>query len=84
VRAEALHEAIHAVPFRPFALVLANNDRVPVSHPEWILHPSGARTCIIMRPDDSFRVIDVGLVLELDMTPPVPAGSVAPNPNGGE
>jgi hypothetical protein len=37
-----------------------------------------------MKPDDSFRVINVGLVLELDVTPPVPAGSIAPNPNGGE
>jgi len=84
MRTESLHEAIQAQPFRPFSLVLANNDRVPVTHPEWILHPRGARTCIIMKPDDSFRVINVGLVLELDVTPPVPAGSIAPNPNGGE
>ena len=37
-----------------------------------------------MRPDESVRIIDVGLVLELDLAPPIPAGSIAPNPNGGE
>jgi hypothetical protein len=37
-----------------------------------------------MGPDESVRIIDVALVLELDLGPPVPAGPVAPNPNGGE
>jgi hypothetical protein len=82
VRAENLQELIHAAPFRPFELVLANGSRVLVSHPEWILHPKGARTAVVMRPDESVRIIDVGLVLELDLAPPIPAGSISPNPNG--
>jgi hypothetical protein len=36
-----------------------------------------------MNPDGAYRVIDVGLVLELENLPQ-PAGSTAPNPNGGE
>lgn len=84
MRAENLQELIHAAPFRPFELVLANGSRVLVSHPEWILHPKGARTAVVMRPDESVRIIDVGLVLELDLAPPIPAGSISPNPNGRE
>ena len=84
MRAENLQELIHAAPFRPFELVLANGARVLVSHPEWILHPKGARTAVVMRLDESVRIIDVGLVLELDLAPPIPARSIAPNPNGGE
>ena len=84
MRAENLRELIRATPFRPFHLVLANGSRVLVPHPEWIFHPPGARTCIVMGPDESVRIIDVGLVLELDLGPPVPAGSIAPNPNEGE
>ncbi len=84
MRAESLRELIHAEPFRPFELVLANGSRVLVSHPEWILYPKGARSAIVWYPDDRFRIIDVGLVLELDLAPPVAAGSVTREPNGGE
>ena len=84
MRAESLRELIRAESFRPFELVLANGSRVLVSHPEWIFHPKGARTAIIMGRDESVRIIDVGLVLELALAPPVAAGSIAPDPNGGE
>jgi len=84
VRADSLRELIHAEPFRPFELVLANGSRVLVTHPEWILHPKGARTAIVWYPDERVRIIDVGLVLELDLAAPSPAGAIAPNPNGGE
>ena len=84
MRHESLHEAIQAQPFRPFELVLANGSRVLVTHPEWILHPKGARTAIVWYPDERVRIIDVGLVLELDLAAPSPGGSIAPSPNGGE
>jgi len=84
VRAENLQEVIHAEPFRPFTLCLANGSRVFVPHPEWILHHSGGRTAVFMGQDESLRIIDVALVLELELGPPVPAGSLAPDPSGGE
>ncbi len=84
MRSDSLRELIQAKPFRPFDLVLANNDRIRITHPEWIMHPQGARSAVVWSPDDRVRIIDVGLVLELDVAPPVPAGSIAPNPNGGE
>ena len=84
VRAENLREIIRAAPFRPFWLCLANGSRVFVPHPEWIFHPPGTRTAIVMGPDESVRIIDVALVLELELAPPAPPVSVAPNPIGGE
>jgi len=82
VRSENLREVIRAVPFRPFTLCLANGARVEVQHPEWIFHPEGARTAVVMFPDESVRIIDVALVLELQLGPPVPAGTVALEPDG--
>jgi hypothetical protein len=84
VRAESLHEAIHAQPFRPFTLMLADGTRLHVPHPEWILQPRGARIAVVMNEDESIRILDVALVLGLEVGPPAPAGSAAPNPNGGE
>jgi hypothetical protein len=83
VRAENLQEVIRAVPFRPFALVVADGSQVVVHHPEWIAY-GGGRTAIVLEPDDRTHFIDVMLVTRLELDPPVPAGSIAPNPNGGE
>jgi hypothetical protein len=85
VRAENLDELIRAVPFRPFTICLANGARVDIPHPEWIFHPPGTRTAVVMSPDESVRIIDVGLVLELQLGPPLPAGTIAAgNPDGGD
>jgi hypothetical protein len=84
VKTEDLQEVIRAAPFRPFAIVFADGKQIVVPHPEFILHPSGARTAVVMEPDGRLHIIDVMLVQRLELDPPVPAGSVASNPNGGE
>ncbi|MGA2704561.1 MAG: hypothetical protein ABSH35_26130 [Isosphaeraceae bacterium] len=78
-----LHQAIHAAPFRPFELVLADGSRVAVPHPEWIAF-AGGRVALVTDPDDRAHYVDVMLVTKLELAPPAPAGSIAPNPNGGE
>jgi hypothetical protein len=75
---------IHAEPFRPFALMLASGERIAVPHPDWIWLRAGARTAVWMDTDDRVKLLDVALLLGVDMDVPVPAGAVAPNPNGGE
>ncbi|MGC8643704.1 MAG: hypothetical protein ACP5XB_27915 [Isosphaeraceae bacterium] len=84
MRAENLHEAIHAQPFRPFVLMLADGTRWQVSHPEWIMQPPGARTTVVMGEDESVRILDTALILGIEVPPPVPAGSISPGPNDGE
>jgi hypothetical protein len=65
-------------------LVLASGDRVPVPHPDFISHPPGARTAVVMGADESVRIIDTALVEAIELTPPVSAGSITQPPNGGE
>jgi hypothetical protein len=56
-----------AQPFRPFILHLAEGRNVPVQHREfWLASPSG-RTVIVYQPDDSFNVIDLRLVTDLEV-----------------
>ena len=84
MRAENLDEVIRAQPFRPFSLRLADGSVVEVRHPEWIAHPAGTRTAVVVRPDESVKILDVARVLSVELGPPQPAGAVAENPNGGE
>jgi hypothetical protein len=83
VNAVTLQEAIHAQPFRPFELVLADGCRVAVPHPEWIAI-AGGRVAVVTDPDDRVHYVEVMLVTKIEIAPPVPAGSIAPDPNGGE
>lgn len=82
MRSEDLQEVIRAAPFRPFAIVFADGKQVVVRHPEWILF-QGGRTAVVMEPDQRLHIIDVMLVQRLELDPPVPAGPIAPEPNGG-
>jgi hypothetical protein len=85
MRAENLDQLIRAEPFRPFTICLANGARVDIPHPKWIFHPPGTRTAVVMAPDESVRIIDVGLVLDLRLGSPLPAGSIAAeDPDGGD
>lgn len=85
MRAEDLQEVIRAAPFRPFQIVFADGRQIVVPHPEWIFYPpKQQRTAVVMEPDGRLHIIDVMLVQRLELDPPVPAGSIAPNPDGGE
>ncbi len=83
MKAESLQEVIHASPFRPFVIRIADGKQVVVPHPEWIVF-QGNRTAVVMESDDRLHIIDIGLVTRLAFDPPVLAGSIAPNPNGGK
>ncbi len=82
MRTESLHDAIHAEPFRPFALMLADGTRLAVPHPEWIMLPAGARTAVVMEPSERVRILDVALLLGIDVEPPVRAGTATDTSDG--
>ena len=53
VRSEDLYEVVHAGPFRPFDLILANGTRLHVLHPEWTFHPTQhTRGVVVHTPED--------------------------------
>ena len=66
MRTENLQEVIHAAPFRPFALSMADGTRIDVPHPDFIAHPPGARTAVVVGSDESLHIIDVMLVSKID------------------
>jgi len=76
VRTENLQEVIHAAPFRPFALCLADGTRVDVPHPDFIAHPPGGRTAVVVGHDERLHIIDVMLVDKIEIGPPAAAGAV--------
>jgi hypothetical protein len=82
MRQENLYQTIHAQPFRPFKLVMADGSRIDVPHPEFIAHFQGSRTALVLGQDESVRIVDVALVTTIELGPPVAAGTIAPEPNG--
>jgi len=75
VRPENLREVIHAAPFRPFAFCLADETRVDVPHPDFIAHPPGGRTAVVIGVDESLQIIDVMRVAKIEIGPPATAGA---------
>jgi len=67
--------AYNLEPFRPFVLHLADGRAVPVRHREFVLSLPSGRTVIIAQPDDTFNVVDLLLVTDLEF-------KVAPAANG--
>jgi hypothetical protein len=67
MRVEEVRRFYHAEPFRPFTLHLADGGEIPVRHREFIaLAPSG-RMVTVYQPDDSFNIIDLVLVTDLEV-----------------
>ena len=64
---QAIKEAAYADPFRPFILRLADGPTVKVGHPDYIAFGPKGRTVVVYGSNESFRVIDVMLVTELDI-----------------
>jgi hypothetical protein len=76
MRLESLREVIHAAPFRPFALCLADGTRVDVPHPDFIAHPPGGRTALVVGTNESLHIVDVMLIVKIEIGPPATAGAV--------
>jgi hypothetical protein len=65
---EQLQRAIHAVPFQPFVIRVADGQQLRVPHPDFITHAPGTRTAAVSLPDGTIEFIDLllvtGLVIE--------------------
>jgi hypothetical protein len=66
---DQLRTAYKAVPFHPFVLHLADGRSIPVSHPEFVLPAPSGRTAIVYQSDDSWNVVDLPLVTDLEFAP---------------
>jgi len=64
---EQWHHAHRAQPFRPFTLHLADGRSFLVPHPDFLSHSPTGRTVIVYHSDDSFSIVDLSLVTELEV-----------------
>jgi tRNA1(Val) A37 N6-methylase TrmN6 len=67
---EQLRTLLHAQPFRPFVIHLADGREVEVLHQEFAIIAPQGRTAIVYRPDESFEIIDIMLVTSLEVSAP--------------
>ena len=58
-----------ARPFQPFIIHLADGRTIPVDHPEFLASSPSGRTIIVYRQDDSFNIVDLLLVTDLEVNP---------------
>ena len=66
---EQMRTAYDAQPFRPFVVHLADGRKVPIHHREFIATAPSGRTIIVYQPDDSFNIIDLLLITDLEFKP---------------
>jgi hypothetical protein len=66
---EQLRQVYSAEPFRSFTFHLADGRELAVKHREFLaISPSG-RTVIVYQPDDSFNIVDLLLVTDIEFKP---------------
>jgi hypothetical protein len=65
---EQLREVWKADPFRPFIIHLADGRNISVNHRDFLASSPSGRTIIVYQPDDSFNVIDLLLVTDLEVS----------------
>jgi hypothetical protein len=64
---EQFRAALHQQPFRPFTIRMADGRAFDVSHPDFIAQSPSGRTVIVVQPDDSYSVLDLLLMSELEV-----------------
>jgi hypothetical protein len=64
---EQLRKLHRMQPFQPFTIRMADGRYFYVPSPEWLSHSPSGRTVIVHQPDDSFSILDLLLVTELQV-----------------
>jgi len=64
---EQIRQMWNAQPFQPFTLHLADGRGVAVQHREFLAMSPSGRTVIVYQPDDSFNIIDLLLVTDIEV-----------------
>jgi hypothetical protein len=64
---EQLRGVHRATPFKPFTIHLADGRHYSVSHPDFLSHSPTGRTVIVYGLDESFSILDLLLVTEIQV-----------------
>jgi hypothetical protein len=66
MEAAAIREALHAQPFRPFTLRLADGCDVSVPHPDFVAVAPNGRRVAVFQSDDSMSILEPLLIVSLE------------------
>lgn len=64
---EQLKATLRQQPFRPFTIRMVDGRSFTVSHPEWVMVSPTGRTAILVEPDDSYSIVDLVLMNEMEI-----------------
>ncbi|HEY2952075.1 MAG TPA: hypothetical protein VGK40_05810 [Verrucomicrobiae bacterium] len=64
---DQIRQLYDAQPFQPFLIHLADGRQLAVKHREFLASAPSGRTIIVYQPDDSFNIVDVMLVTDLEV-----------------
>jgi hypothetical protein len=64
---DRLRELYNAQPFQAFVIHLADGREFPVHHREFMMAAPSGRTIYVTQPDDTFNIIDLLLVTDLEL-----------------
>ncbi len=67
---EQFRTILRKQPFQPFTIRMADGRMFEVSHPDFVAMSHSGRTVIVTHPDDSFSVLDLLLMPELEVRSP--------------
>jgi hypothetical protein len=70
---EQLRNVHQARSFRPFTIHLADGRQFHIPHSEFLSHSPSGRTIIVYHADESFSIIDLLLVTELEVHSATPS-----------
>lgn len=74
---EQLANVLHAQPFRPFTIHMGDGRSFYVKHQDYLSRSETGRTVIVHGPNESFSVLDLLLVTELEVHPHAAPGAAA-------
>ncbi len=64
---ERFRDLYSSQPFRPFIIHLAEGRDLTVHHREFIALGPGGRTALLYQPDESFNIVDLLLVTDIEV-----------------
>ncbi|MEM6553431.1 MAG: hypothetical protein AAF750_15040 [Planctomycetota bacterium] len=67
---EQFTNILHAHPFQPFSIHMADGRVFLVNHRDFVSRSKSGRTIVVHGDNDSFSVLDLLLVTELEVHPP--------------
>ena len=67
---EQFRTTLHQQPFKPFSIRMADGRVFEIRHPDFVAHAPTGRTVIVMQSDESYSVLDLLLMSEIEVAAP--------------